>query len=121
MLYRGFDDEKSFRTEIDKHLTAFVEGKFEIADGDRAVPIIPDSIQAELEKHREADERALAELEQLRGEAERAKREAEHARAEAKDAIAESGRGEARRGIDCRRRIAQIGRRRGESSLGRPD
>jgi tetratricopeptide (TPR) repeat protein len=90
VLYRCFDDEKSFRGEIDKHLTGFVEGKCEVADGDRAVPIIPDSIQAELEKHREEAKRALAELEHLRGEAERATREAEQARAEAKDAVAKA-------------------------------
>jgi tetratricopeptide (TPR) repeat protein len=90
VLHRGFDDEKSFGAEIDKHLTAFVEGKSETIDGDRALPIIPDSIQVELEKHREETKRALTELEQLRGEAERAKREAEQARAEAKDAIAEA-------------------------------
>jgi tetratricopeptide (TPR) repeat protein len=90
VLHRGFDDEKSFGAEIDKHLTAFVEGKSETIDGDRALPIIPDSIQVELEKHREETKRALTELEQLRGGAERAKREAEQARAEAKDAIAEA-------------------------------
>jgi tetratricopeptide (TPR) repeat protein len=87
VLYRGFPDERAFRLEIDTHLTAFADGKCEIVDGDRALPIIPDTIQAELEKHRDAAQRGLAELEQLRGEAERAKQEAEQARAEAKGAI----------------------------------
>jgi tetratricopeptide (TPR) repeat protein len=88
VLYRGFDDEKSFRAEIDKHLTGFVEGKCETVDGPSAAPLIPDSIRTELEKHRGAAEQALIELERMRGEAERAQREAEQARAEAKDANA---------------------------------
>ncbi len=88
VLYRSFNDEKSFRSVIDEHLTAFVEGKCETMDGDRVLPIIPDSIQAELDKHRAAAQRAVDELEILRAEAKRAKEEAEQARADAKDATA---------------------------------
>jgi tetratricopeptide (TPR) repeat protein len=86
VLYRPFDDEKSFRLQIDEHLTAFVKGKCEPVAGDSVLPIVPDSIQAELNKHRAAAQSAVDELEQLRAEANRAKEEAEQARAEAKDA-----------------------------------
>jgi tetratricopeptide (TPR) repeat protein len=88
VLYRSFDDEKSFRLEIDKHLTAYVDGKFDTPHGDRLVPIIPDSIQAELDQHRAAAQSAVDELEKLRAEAKLATEEAERARAEAKDAAA---------------------------------
>jgi len=88
VLYRGFDDEKSFRLEIDSHLTAFVEDKCETMDGDRVLPIIPDSTQAELDQHRAALQRAVDELETLRAEAKRAKEDAEQARADARDATA---------------------------------
>ena len=88
VLPRRFEDEKSFRIEIDKHLTAFVDGKCEAVDSDRVLPIVPDSIQAEIDAHREAAQRAVEELEKLRFEADRAKEEAEQARAEAKSATA---------------------------------
>jgi tetratricopeptide (TPR) repeat protein len=88
VLYRRFDDEASFRLEIDKHLTAFADGKCEAMGADRVVPIVPDSIQAEIEKHRAAAQSEVDELEKLRAEAKRDKEEAEQARAHAKDATA---------------------------------
>lgn len=88
VLYRGFHDDTSFRSEVDKHLTAFVDGKCEITDADRAVPIIPDSIRMEREKDRAELQRAVEELERLRIEANRVQAEAEQARAQAKDAVA---------------------------------
>ena len=88
MLYRGFESEAAFRLEIDQHLTAFAEGKVGAIIGSGTVPVIPDAIRAELEKQREATQRALMELEQLRAQAERAMQEAAQARAEAKDSVA---------------------------------
>ena len=46
VLYRTFDDEKSFRQEIDKHLTAFADGRCETIDGDRNCADHSTSIQA---------------------------------------------------------------------------
>jgi tetratricopeptide (TPR) repeat protein len=88
VLYRGFDNDASFRAEIDNHLVAFVQGRCETIDADRAVPIIPDSIKAELDKHRADAQQAVEELEKLRAEAKRAQEDAEQARAHATNAEA---------------------------------
>jgi tetratricopeptide (TPR) repeat protein len=88
VLYRPFDDDASFREEIDRHLVGFAEGQCETMDGVRALPIIPDSILAELNKHQAELQRAVEDLELLRAEAKRAQEDAEQARAQAKDAAA---------------------------------
>ena len=88
VLYRSFDDEKSFGLEIDTHLVAYAEGRCEPINADRAVPLVPDSIKLEVEKHRAEAQRAVEELEQLRAVATRAQEGAEQARAQAKDATA---------------------------------
>lgn len=86
VMYRSFSDELSFRLEIDTHLAAFVDGKCEMCDDDRAVPVIPDSIQAKLDEYRAEAESALDELNKLRAQAQHAIEEAEKARTEARDA-----------------------------------
>jgi len=88
VLYRGFEDETAFSREIDQHLIAFARGECKTTEANRAVPIVPESLQAEIDKHKAAAQRAVEELEQSRAAAERAVKEAEKARTEAKDAIA---------------------------------
>ena len=74
VLYRTFNDEKSFKLEIDRHLTAFADGKCETPDADRVVPIVPDSIRAELDRHRAELQSAVDELAKLRVVAKQAER-----------------------------------------------
>lgn len=88
VLYRGFADEKAFRQEIDAHLVKYAKGECEAPAGDRAVPILPDSIMAEIEKYKAEAQRAVDELKLLRAEAARAVGDADEARARAKDAPA---------------------------------
>ena len=85
VLYRMFDEEKSFRLEMDKHLTDFVERKRKSLDGDVVVQLIPSALQPEIEKYRAELRRAIEELESLRAEAIRAKQDAEQVRATSTD------------------------------------
>ena len=117
VLYHSFDDEKVFRLEIDKHLAAFADGKCERIDGDRTLPLVPDAIRAELEKHREAARCALEEVEKLRTEAEQARQEAELARAEARSATAQA---DAANRVVAATAAAQSLARRGGSGKSRP-
>ena len=88
VLYRPFAEEAKFKNEIDLHLVACAKGEIEAPTDDRRVPIVPDSIKGELDKHRADAQRAVEELEKLKAQAKRALEEAEKARAEAKDATA---------------------------------
>jgi tetratricopeptide (TPR) repeat protein len=65
VIYRMFENEQAFREEIDQHLTAFVRGEIDVEVATRTLPLIPDSIQKELNS--------------LRVEADRAKQEAKKA------------------------------------------
>jgi tetratricopeptide (TPR) repeat protein len=83
-----FVDEKDFAREIDHHLVAYARGECEILLTRSDTPLIPASVQAEVDRHREEAKRAVDELEKLKREAQQALAEAEQARAEARDATA---------------------------------
>ena len=63
VLYRAFDDEAAFRTEIDRHLVAFAKEELPCDDQDPTVPLVPDSILAEFEQLREETRKAIEEAE----------------------------------------------------------
>jgi tetratricopeptide (TPR) repeat protein len=90
VLYRGFADETHFKREIDSHLVAYAKGELTNSGDACAVPIVPDSIKAELEKYRAEAQRAIDELERQRAASKQMQAEAELARAQAKDAIERS-------------------------------
>lgn len=87
VLYRGFADEKGFSIEIKNHLIAFVKSppSADAPHGD--VPILPDSVQLEVERYRQDALKALHEIERFKLEALHAVAQAEQARADAHDAI----------------------------------
>lgn len=84
-LYHPFTDEAAFRKEIVEHLIGFAQGRFDGED-EHTAPIIPESVEAEIEKHKGEAKRALDELTALKAEKEQALKEAEQARASAQDA-----------------------------------
>jgi tetratricopeptide (TPR) repeat protein len=83
-LLRTFQDEQSFRDEIDKHLTAFAEGKF-VGIGDVGVLRNPYTGGRKLDDSSVA-EQLLSELEMLRAETNVTRQQAEIAWAAARDA-----------------------------------
>ncbi|MFA6046472.1 MAG: tetratricopeptide repeat protein, partial [Phycisphaerales bacterium] len=85
-LYRPFDELPAFVSEIKEHLIGFAQGRFDGVDDDRSAPLVPDSVTAEIEKHKVEAQRAVAELQQLKAEKQKLLEEAEHARTIAKDA-----------------------------------
>ncbi|WP_275900303.1 tetratricopeptide repeat protein [Pyxidicoccus trucidator] len=88
VLYRGFKTIEEFRNEIDTHLVAFATGRVPTPGGMTRVPLLPDSVALEVEKHKGDAQRAVNEIEKLKAEMQRLMEEAERARAEAKSALA---------------------------------
>jgi tetratricopeptide (TPR) repeat protein len=87
VLYHSFADETTFNAEIDKHLVAYARGECgPIVPG--SAPILPDSVKSEMDAQRQAYEKAIAELEQLKKHSQRDAEAAAQARAQAKDAEA---------------------------------
>jgi tetratricopeptide (TPR) repeat protein len=82
---RGFTDEKDFVTEIERHLIAFVKTPPDAPSPRDVLPILPDSVQAEIERHKQNAQKAFQEIEKLRKEAQQSVAEAEQVRAEARD------------------------------------
>ena len=81
VLYRSFDNEKSFRLEIDKRLTAFGDGRCETMGSDRVVPIFPTRFRRKWRSTaQQRKAQSVEELEKLRAEAKHHKEEAEQAR-----------------------------------------
>ncbi|MGH9237028.1 MAG: tetratricopeptide repeat protein [Vicinamibacterales bacterium] len=87
VLYRGFF-EGGFAAEIDRHLVAFARGECQPFEPGEGLPIVPGSLQKELDRHKDEARRAVEELEKLRADAARAREDAEMARAQARDALA---------------------------------
>ncbi len=114
VLYRSFVDDAIFREEVDRHLVAYARGEVTPPGGIVHVPVIPDSIAAEVDKHKTEAQRAIAELAKLKAEAVQAQQEAEAAKAQAKDATTRAEAAEqlveaklARRSIDLAEKAAK--------------
>lgn len=52
VLYRGFADESEFAREIDRHLRAFSKAPPAVPGPRKGMPILPDSVLAEIDKHK---------------------------------------------------------------------
>lgn len=85
VLYHPFDDVAAFRTEIEEHLIGFAQGRLDTDDG-VGTPIVPEAVLAEIEKHKEEKQKAVAELAVMKAEKEQLLKDAEQARADAKTA-----------------------------------
>lgn len=88
VLYRAFSNEKEFAIEVDRHLVAYAKGECKDADIRALGTVVPDSVQAEIDRNRDEAKRAVDEFEKLKQKAQQSLAEAEQARAEARDATA---------------------------------